>query len=279
MTENAYGVVRQYAESGQFARQKEALLRQGYTLIDSGFSDHKMDRIKNSIDKLKESYSSILMMGSDKAGIETLKKIDEHNTLRCPLLFDSIFLDVCLNSNVLNFIRLIMGDRRFILNQQNAIINPAMENYNQGKWHRDFPYQHFVANVPLGITALLCVDDFTLENGATAVIPGSHLFDEFPSDFYIADQQIQITARKGMFIVMDCMTYHCGAFNMTEKDRYAINNVYATPLIRRQIDFDIADFRYDLTSTLVDADYTDVLGMTYRGHSLQSFLQSRKFLT
>jgi len=120
------------------------------------------------------------------------------------------------------------------------------------------------------------VDDFTANNGATMVIPSSHLFDEFPSDSYIEKNTMQITAKRGNFIVLDCMTYHRGGFNQSRKDRYAVNNVYSVPMIRKQIDFGVEDFHYPLDVKSIGFSKINVLGMDYKGHSLASFLQSRK---
>src|SRR5437588_207301 len=104
-------------------------------------------------------------------GGEQLKAIDEHNTIRLPLAKEPMFLELATNSKVLEICsRLISGYT--ILNQQNGIINPpGAARYNQGAWHRDLPYQHFVSSRPLAINALFCLDAFTIENGATRVLP------------------------------------------------------------------------------------------------------------
>jgi len=271
MLANSYGIMRQYSCSGEWAEQMELFFRQGYALLDSGFSDKDLSKIKNAILKIKKDYCSSVGMNENELG-----GIGERHSIRCPLLFDPMFLDVCLDGRLLNFITMLMGGNNFILNQQNAVINPACSDYNQGKWHRDFPYQHFVSSVPLGVNALLCVDDFSMENGATMVLPGSHLFDEFPSDSYVSKNAVQITAQRGNFIVLNCMTYHRGAFNQSSGDRYAVNNVYAVPMIRRQVEFDIGDFKFPWNSQSLYARKINFLGMNYKGYDLASFLQSRK---
>jgi ectoine hydroxylase-related dioxygenase (phytanoyl-CoA dioxygenase family) len=124
-----------------------------------------------------------------------------------------------------------------VLNQQNGIINPPNgQHYNQRAFHRDLPYQHFVSSHPLAINALFCLDEFTPDNGATFVIPASHKQDAFPSDAAVSATQVQISAPAGSFIVLDCMVYHSGGVNRTDRARRAINHVYSVPIIRPQLD-------------------------------------------
>lgn len=130
-----------------------------------------------------------------------------------------------------------MGGGYQILSQQNGVINPAGENsYNQAFWHRDLPYQHVVFSRPIAVNALYCVDDFTVENGATLVLPASHLAEKFPSEDFVSSECRQVTAPAGSFIVLDCMTYHRGAINRTSLNRRAVNHVFTIPFLRQQID-------------------------------------------
>ena len=124
---------------------------------------------------------------------------------------------------------------KFILNQQNGSINPPQESYNQGAWHRDLPYQHFVSTKPLAINALFCIDDFTFQNGATFVLPASHKSEAFPSEKYIRKNAIQVEAKAGSFIVLDSMEFHTGGFNKTNLERRGVNHLYTIPYFKQQI--------------------------------------------
>jgi ectoine hydroxylase-related dioxygenase (phytanoyl-CoA dioxygenase family) len=129
-----------------------------------------------------------------------------------------------------------MGDY-IVLNQQNGIVNPPYaQQYNQGLYHRDLPYQHFVSSHPLMVNALFCLDPFTAQNGATYVVPASHKVEDFPSDAAITSCQQQISAPEGSFIIMDSMVFHRGGANATNRARRGINQAYSIPFIRQQID-------------------------------------------
>ncbi|MFX5510311.1 hypothetical protein ABTD49_20870, partial [Acinetobacter baumannii] len=82
-----------------------------------------------------------------------------YQTIRAPLVHGSaVFRRLATNPVLMEVLqKLIVG--KFILNQQNGVINPPGATYNQGAWHRDLPYQHYVSSTPLAVNALFCVDD------------------------------------------------------------------------------------------------------------------------
>jgi ectoine hydroxylase-related dioxygenase (phytanoyl-CoA dioxygenase family) len=47
---------------------------------------------------------------------------------------------------------------------------------------------------------------------------------------------VTVTAPAGSFIVLDCMLFHGGGTNTTDRARRAVNQVYSIPLLRQQID-------------------------------------------
>ena len=158
-----------------------------------------------------------------------------------------MFLDLARNETILAIARRLLGDY-VVLGQQNGIVNPPNAvRYNQSAFHRDLPYQHFVSSRPLAINALFCIDPFTVENGATHVIPASHKSEAFPSDAMVEASEISVSAKSGSFIVLDCMVFHCGGVNTTDRQRRAVNHVYSVPILRQQI---------ELSSELGDK-YTD----------------------
>jgi len=104
MFSNSYGIVRQYSCDSEWAGQMELFIRQGYALINSGISVKRLDEIKNAILKAKKKYCSSVGMGEKGLG-----DAGEQYTIRCPLLFDPIFFEICLNERLLEFITMLMG--------------------------------------------------------------------------------------------------------------------------------------------------------------------------
>lgn len=225
---SAYGVLHQDSFILECEEIAERVRRLGFAIVDSGFTQNELQQISSEFDLTHNSYI-------EKWGQEYLKGIDELNTIRVPLAYGyESFLKLLMNERIMEVVKRLI-DGKFILNQQNGVINPSGQVYNQGAWHRDLPYQHFTSSTPLAINALFCVDDFTSENGSTFVIPGSHKFSSFPSQNYIKENAHQVSALAGQYILLDCMLFHSGGFNASGKARRAVNHVYNIPFFKQQI--------------------------------------------
>jgi ectoine hydroxylase-related dioxygenase (phytanoyl-CoA dioxygenase family) len=247
-----YGVHSQTLADNEIARAIEEIKRNGYSIVKSGYDADKQAEI---IEYFNKAYDA----QAEKHGLDFLKSIDEDKTIRAPYCYYDIFYELMQNPSVTAICKELIGGA-YILNQQNGIINPPNgERYNQGEYHRDLPYQHFVSSRPLALNALYCIDDFTLENGATYVLPASHKEESFPSDSFIRANQVQAIAQAGDFIVMDCMVYHSGGVNKSAKQRRAVNNVFTIPLIKQQIDipsmFESVNIQDDNLKKLLGINY------------------------
>jgi ectoine hydroxylase-related dioxygenase (phytanoyl-CoA dioxygenase family) len=87
------------------------------------------------------------------------------------------------------------------------------------------------------VNVLWLIDDFTLENGATKVVPGSHKWTEFAPDDVGHKDEISITGSKGSAIVFNANLWHGGAENTTDHTRWAVALGYARWFIKPSFDF------------------------------------------
>ena len=75
------------------------------------------------------------------------------------------------------------------------------------------------------------LDDFTPDNGATRVVPGSHLWRQRPQDA-LADpmaphpQEVLVLGKAGSIAVMNSHTWHGGTANRTPAPRLAMHGFY-----------------------------------------------------
>ena len=75
------------------------------------------------------------------------------------------------------------------------------------------------------------LDDFTLENGATRMIPGSHKWKQRPQDvlsdpFAPHPDEILLTGKAGTVAIMNAHLWHGGTANRTSKPRLAMHAFY-----------------------------------------------------
>jgi hypothetical protein len=258
-----YGILRQESFKSNIDELAGQIRRIGYGILDSGYSKKELSTIGNTFDLTREKYLA-------KYGKNFLKQINEHQTLRAPILYGGAeFLKIATNTNLRKLLNLLFLGQ-YILNQQNGIINPPSKQYNQGLWHRDLAYQHFVASSPLAINALFCVDDFTIENGTTYVLPASHKEADYPSDQYVKNNAIQVEAKAGQFIVLDGLLYHSGGFNQSLKDRRGINHVYTIPYFKQQINLT------GLSNKKLSQIELDLIGINFvEAQTVEQYLKNR----
>ncbi len=62
----------------------------------------------------------------------------------------------------------------------------------------------------------------------------------FPSQQYIDSNAVQVEAKAGQFIIMDCMLFHCGGHNKAARERRAINHAFTIPYFKQQIDIPLS---------------------------------------
>jgi ectoine hydroxylase-related dioxygenase (phytanoyl-CoA dioxygenase family) len=240
-----YGVSEQTISTTAIDRAIEQIRLLGYAIVDVGYSGEAIAAFSEAFDRARRRQEEL------HGGRAALEAIGEHQTIRLPLQYERLLLDLATNAVILEIARRMIGEY-VILNQQNGVINPGVapsSPYTQARYHRDLPYQHFVASRPLGLTALFCLDPFTAENGSTWIVPASHKEEAFPSDAIVDATRVQVAAPAGSFLVLDGMTFHAGGVNRTSRDRRAVNHVLTIPLIKQQIALPTA-----LGDTFVSAD-------------------------
>ena len=206
----------------------EELDRLGFTVVDAGLTGLETKKLSASLDAI---YANQLA----ETGEALAAAANDLDVVRAPLAYDADFVGVATNS-VLNEICGRLFGQSFVLLQQNGLINrPAPPQY-QSRWHRDLSYQHFTISRKIAINALLCLDPFTEVNGATHVLPGSHLFADFPSDEFVRLHEHVISAGPGSLLMMDAMLYHRAGENRSSGVRRGVNHVIGLPLLAQQID-------------------------------------------
>lgn len=218
-----YGVLEQNDGQTDVDLAAEELNLLGYTVLSGDFSDDFLNILSERFASVRTDYFSRF----SSFNFET-------DVIRVLPFFDDIFFRVLFHPKLQLLLKQLLGDY-FIVNQVNGLINSAgSENYSQFPWHRDLPFRHLTMSRPIAINALFALDDFTLDNGCTYVIPGSHKVEKFPSDLLVGRAEAPVTVKAGTFICLDCMTYHRGGFNATTADRRAINHVFTIPAWRQQ---------------------------------------------
>src|SRR5262249_35424830 len=88
-------------------------------------------------------------------------------------------------------------------------------------------------HVPIIVNSMWAITDFTDENGATRIIPGSHRRDHAPALGTPYETQPAVM-RRGSVMIYDGSLWHGGGANKTEQRRVGIAMNYCAGWIRQQ---------------------------------------------
>ena len=110
-----------------------------------------------------------------------------------------------------------------------------------GAWHIDAPLTQMpepLPEIPLAVQNAWIIDDFTVENGATHVVPESHLSRKKPGWGYDdIENEIVLSAPAGSLAMWTSHTWHKSGENITNTPRRAILGYYIRSWIRPWSDF------------------------------------------
>ena len=177
---------------------------QGYTIIPDFIQDEEIARIRHAFD------TEVRITEMRAIGTDTGKTLRAHNLLAKTRAVDYLFLDRRIRAliegvlgprvqiNVTTLFNLLPGETKQFLHQ------------DDGLWPIKRPHPHFVCN------ALIALDDFDVENGATHIVPYSHNWHDRPVDQSI--DTLQVTMRAGTMLMWEGGLWHGGGAN-TSQDR------------------------------------------------------------
>ena len=84
----------------------------------------------------------------------------------------------------------------------------------------------------LAVETVVMLDDFTLENGATALVPGSQKLCRWPDPDEFQAKHIRLAAPAGSLFMFPALTWHAGQTNQTPDPRAALLGSYTCKSIK-----------------------------------------------
>ena len=139
---------------------------------------------------------------------------------------------------VLQIVRSVLGADSLLSDCSATSIGPQTGG---GAWHVDVPVGQLpepLPEMPLTLQNAWMLDDFTAENGATRVVPGSHRSRRKPpwSSAELADEVI-LAAPAGSVAIWLSNTWHRSGPNHTDRPRRAVLGYYCRSWIKPFHDF------------------------------------------
>ncbi len=200
----------------------------GYVRLDHFLTPAYLDGLRDRVEELFEAEG-------ENAGAEFRK---EENTRRLANLVDKgkLFQEMVVMPEILERVEAVLGPD-FKLSSLNArSANPYSDSGQP--LHADMGLVADERGYAICNTVWL-LDDFTSENGALRIVPGSHRWKKLPQQV-LADAEAAhpdeelVTGAAGTVIVMNAHMWHGGTANRTGRNRRALHGFYSRNDIPQQ---------------------------------------------
>jgi ectoine hydroxylase-related dioxygenase (phytanoyl-CoA dioxygenase family) len=210
----------------------EGLRYQGFAVLENVLS-------RGQVADLRDHMYAVQPQIVAAVGQERLDRAGERGVLRLMMKYDPFFLSLLELPEVLAIVDATVSPTA-ILHLQNGFILPPVspgtpKEIFQTSYHRDFP--RLLNGYMASVNVFVALDDFTTENGATLVVPGTHQQDPAPSAAYNRANAVPVTCPAGSLIVFDSTLVHAAGHNASNQDRLAINMQFTRSYIKQQIDY------------------------------------------
>jgi ectoine hydroxylase-related dioxygenase (phytanoyl-CoA dioxygenase family) len=143
------------------------------------------------------------------------------------------FVDVLADRAVMGVIERILGEGSIIYAYTSSAMPPHASNFSQ-RIHVDCP--RLIPGYETNAGVMLLLDDFTAENGATWVLPGSQHTREAPSAAYFFANARRIIAPAGSAVYLNPRVWHAGGKNETARWRHSITLNMCRPYMKQRLD-------------------------------------------
>ncbi|MCU0260173.1 MAG: phytanoyl-CoA dioxygenase family protein [Ilumatobacteraceae bacterium] len=201
----------------------ERIARDGYTIVPDVFDAERAAALRAELDRLEEALG-IVPAGNSFEGARTWRI---YNLLAHGPLFEAIPVDPV----VLPVVAGVLDAGCLVSSLSSIVIGPGE---TAQPIHADDQVMPLAKpHVATVCNTMWAITDFTEANGATRVIPGSHLADHSP-EYGASFESIPAEMTAGSVLVWHGSLWHGGGANTTDERRYGIAMNYCAGWIRQQ---------------------------------------------
>ena len=197
----------------EFADHTEAMRRDGYAILPGSVTHDECEAARRELDRL--------WVDRESGGSECL-----FNKARIFERFYQI-------PEMIRLVRHFLGEDAFMNSMHSSIVEPgagagvvhadgSISGHLRGTSAAAADGGRRITSHVISLTTIYCISDFTRWNGATQLVPGSHLHESLD----IPEGQIENTriveAERGSAIVLNANIWHGTSKNGTDQRRYAV---------------------------------------------------------
>ena len=199
----------------------------GYCIVPNALGSEELESVRHALDRAAaqdDANGTALRYGPDGANQRLWALLNRGDE----------FIRLAMHPLALALVRSGLGPDFQLTNISANITGPGGDreigrlHTDQGFLPQPWPYQ-------LATNVAFFLDDFTEENGATLVVPGSHKVLEVPDHGLAPQVSARIVGRAGSMAVWDGRLHHATGLNRTtDQRRRGIFATYNLPFLRTQ---------------------------------------------
>ena len=202
---------------------RDQIIQEGYTVVEGVLDEGTRERCLAALEAVFGAEADI-----------AVQREWDTPTYRIAYMLPAkhpVFLDQCRPGVLATLAASVLGRDCVLAGFNGNSIKPG----SQGQpLHRDHPEP--TPGVPLYVHAVVALDRFTTENGATRLVPGSHR--EPIADLTAAEPLARhVELVPGAAVVFDAACLHAGSANVTATPRRALHVLFARRWVQPHWDF------------------------------------------
>ena len=202
----------------------QRIAEDGYTILPDAIEPGLLDEIDDALVKLEHDLG-IVPADNLFEGLHTTRVYNL-------LIHGPTFQKVPVHPNVLPVVEGVLDPGLLISSLSSIAIGPGEHAQPIHADDQLIPLTR--PHVPIICNTMWAITDFTEENGATRLIPGSHKRDEPPNPLEPYDDTVAAVMPKGSVLVWVGSLWHGGGANKTDQRRVGIAMNYCAGYIRQQ---------------------------------------------
>jgi ectoine hydroxylase-related dioxygenase (phytanoyl-CoA dioxygenase family) len=148
-------------------------------------------------------------------------------------MYGRSFIDVLAHEELMRPMHLVLGEGCIIYAYTSSSMPPGQSNYSH-RIHVDSP--RLIPGYETNMGMMMLLDDFTEQNGATWVLPGSHRTKEPPAKEQFFAKARRFIAPAGSACYFSARLWHSGGKNETNRWRHSTTINMCRPYMKQRID-------------------------------------------
>ena len=200
----------------------ERVRRTGYTIVENAIELSLVDRLCDALDRLERETGARPAMNG----------FEGHHTVRIYnlLAFGAPFTEVPVHGCVLPIVEQVLDPGCLVSSLSSIAIDPG--ETAQPIHADDMVIPVAKPHVPFVCNSMWALTDFTEANGATRLVPGSHLLDN--PVYGGTYETVAAEMKRGSVLIWDGALWHGGGANHTGQRRTGVAMNYCAGFIRQQ---------------------------------------------